>query len=370
MRILWFTWKDKKNPLSGGAEVMNEELAERAIKDGHEVTFIVAGYPGCRKEEVVNGYRVIRVGNRFSVYIYAGLYYLKHLRHWPDLIIEEINTIPFLTQLYAPRRKRLLFIYQLAREVWFHELPSSLRLLSSVGYLIEPMYLYLLNDNVALTESASTQKDLMRFGFLKKNVSIIPPGTTIRPIISLDQAKKNAHPTILSLGAIRSMKQTLHQIEAFEIIKASLPKARLIVAGSASSEYGQKVLKYISQSPYKEDIEFRGPVDDLEKKGLMQKAHVILVSSIKEGWGLIITEANSQGTPAVVYNVDGLRDAVRHSETGILTAENSPMGLARGVIDLLQGSTNYRRLQENALMWSKTLNFDESYKEFKKHLVV
>ena len=29
MKILWLTWKDRKNPLAGGAEVVNEELAEK-----------------------------------------------------------------------------------------------------------------------------------------------------------------------------------------------------------------------------------------------------------------------------------------------------------------------------------------------------
>ena len=39
MKILWLTWKDRKNPLAGGAEVVNEELAKRLVKDGHEVIF-------------------------------------------------------------------------------------------------------------------------------------------------------------------------------------------------------------------------------------------------------------------------------------------------------------------------------------------
>ena len=41
MKILWFTWKDMKNPYAGGAEVVNEQLAKRLVADGHEVTFLV-----------------------------------------------------------------------------------------------------------------------------------------------------------------------------------------------------------------------------------------------------------------------------------------------------------------------------------------
>jgi glycosyltransferase involved in cell wall biosynthesis len=220
MRILWFTWKDKKNPLSGGAEVMNEELAKRAVKDGHEVIFLVAAYSGCKKKEVIDGYTVIRIGGRQTIYIAAALYYLKYLRSWPVLIIEEINTVPFLTNIYAPSKKRILFIYQLAREIWFHELPKKMYLLSALGYLCEPLYLRFLSNEICFTESQSTQKDLTSYGFAKKNIHIIPPGTNIQPIESLHKIEKYKHFTVLSLGSIRSMKQTLHQIEAFETIKA------------------------------------------------------------------------------------------------------------------------------------------------------
>ena len=46
MNILWLTWKDRKHPLAGGAEVVNEELAKHLARDGHEVKFIVAGLRG------------------------------------------------------------------------------------------------------------------------------------------------------------------------------------------------------------------------------------------------------------------------------------------------------------------------------------
>lgn len=98
----------------------------------------------------------------------------------------------------------------------------------------------------------------------------------------------------------------------------------------------------------------------------MRKSHLILVSSIKEGWGLIITEANSQGTPAVAYNVDGLRDAVMDMKTGLLTKENAPEALAEHVISLFNNKELYLQLQKNAYDWSKTLTFDNSYDVFKK----
>ncbi len=158
MKILWLTWKDRQHPLAGGAEVVNEELAKRLVADGHEVTFLVGGFPEGLPRAGSRGFKIIRVGSRFSVYWQAYRYYKQHLQGWPDLVIDEVNTIPFLAKLYAKERN-ILFVHQLCREIWFYEMPFPLSLL---GYLIEPLYLRLLNDRKVITVSASSKRDLMR----------------------------------------------------------------------------------------------------------------------------------------------------------------------------------------------------------------
>ncbi len=53
----------------------------------------------------------------------------------------------------------------------------------------------------------------------------------------------------------------------------------------------------------------------------MSRAHIILVPAVREGLGLVVTEANALGTPAVGYDVPGLRDSIRHAKTGINVME-------------------------------------------------
>ena len=50
----------------------------------------------------------------------------------------------------------------------------------------------------------------------------------------------------------------------------------------------------------------------------MSRSHVIVVASIREGWGLIVTESNAVGTPALVYDSPGLVDAVKINITGLV----------------------------------------------------
>jgi len=394
MRILWLTWKDTGHPQAGGAEVVNEELAKRLAKEGHDVTFLVGGHKSCKPKERRDGFEIIRIGGRFSVYRHARSYYKKHLRGWADLVIDEVNTIPFFAKFYV-KEPSVLFVHQLAREIWFYQMPFPVSL---VGYLLEPLYLRLLathspdRPTTVITVSESTKADLIRHGFKAENVHIISEGIELKPVPTLAKSEKYERPTLLSLGAIRPMKRTLEIVKAFEIIKSQSPtpvipargeikhpssqldtrSLRLIIAGDTIGGYGKKVLRYIEQSPYRIDIEVLGRVSKEEKIELMQKSHAIAVTSVKEGWGLIVTEANSQGTPAVVYNVDGLRDSVRDGETGMVTKENTPESLADSIVSLLGHSDAhppaYPSLRIAAWEWSKEITFDRSYSDFKRIL--
>jgi glycosyltransferase involved in cell wall biosynthesis len=124
-------------------------------------------------------------------------------------------------------------------------------------------------------------------------------------------------------------------------------------------------MRLIDTSKYKKDIIYFGKVKKEKKIELLQKTHLLCVSSVKEGWGLIVTEANSQGTPAIVYDVDGLRDSVKNNKTGLICQKNTPENLAKNIIKLLNDREKYQNLRINAWQWSKEINFDNSYKQFK-----
>jgi len=359
------TWRDRRHPRAGGAELVNEEVAKRLARDGHEVKFIVGSFPGSTTEEKRDGFSIVRLGNRFTVYWKAYRYYKKHLRGTFDIVIDEMNTIPFFAKLYVKERN-IMFVHQLCREIWFYEMPFPLSL---IGYLLEPLYLRLLSfgSPVVVTVSESTKKDLLRFGFRSEKIHIISEGIEMQPLSTFDfpLSTKYSVPTILALGAIRAMKRTYDILKAFEHVRSTIPDARLILVGEPEGRYGKRVLAFAKRSMFARDIECVGKVDAAKKIELLQKSHVLAVASVKEGWGLTVTEANSQGTPAVVYDVDGLRDSVRDGETGIITKKNTPAALANSLARLLANESVYVAMQKNALAWSKEITFENSYRDFK-----
>ena len=360
MNVVWFSWKDRRHPQAGGAELITDQILRRLVEDGHDVTLLTADYPGAVPAS--DGVHVVRGGGRFTVYFHAWRYYRKYLRAKADLAIDEMNTIPFFAGWYT-HVKSIMMVHQLAREIWFYQLPWFI---GWIGYLAEPLYLFLLRRQAVVTVSESSKQDLLRYGFDASKVRIISEGIELDRLPSLDGIKKYDRPTMLSLGAMRAMKRTIDQVRAFEIAKKDLPDLQLKIAGDSEDPYGKHVLRYIEQSPFKDDIEYLGRVSAEKRLELMRKSHFIAVTSVKEGWGLIVSEAGSQGTPAVAYDVDGLRDSVQDGETGIIASDNDARGLAAAIVRLLADQTRYEALRQGAWQATKTLTFDQSYRDFLK----
>jgi len=104
MKILWLNWKDIQHPQAGGAEVVTDQIASRLARDGNEVILLSGAGRGVKGDQI-HGYKVFRLGNKFSLYWKAFRYYKKYLQDWADIIIEEVNTIPFFLSFTRGTKK-------------------------------------------------------------------------------------------------------------------------------------------------------------------------------------------------------------------------------------------------------------------------
>ena len=99
-----------------------------------------------------------------------------------------------------------------------------------------------------------------------------------------------------------------------------------------------------------------------EKKRLLKTSHALIITSIREGWGLVVTEANAMGTPAIGYDVAGLRDSIRDKDTGILVESGNIQALGEAMIRFLGDQKMQKRLSNSAWEWSKEFTWDNSAK--------
>lgn len=351
MNILWFNWKDILNPEKGGAEIYTYEIAKRLVKKGYSVTLFTSKFKGCKKEEFVDNIKIVREGGKITVYLKAINFCKKNYTKF-DIIIDEINTIPFLTPKFAKNVKVIALIHQLAKEFWFYETSFPINL---IGYhILEPKLLKYYVNIPTITVSNSTKTDLEKLGF--KKIFVVHNGLNVKPLNKIPEKYKQ--PVIIFVGRMKKAKKPQDVIKAFKIVKKEVGNVILWMVGDG---YLRKKLEKIS----KETIKFFGYVSNKTKNELIKKAWVIAVPGVREGWGQVVTDANALGTPAVGYNIPGLKDSIKHGYNGILV-ETNPEALAEGIIEILTNNNLRKKLSRNAIKWAKKFSWDKSAKQFEK----
>lgn len=367
MDALILNWKDIRNPDVGGAEIILYELAKRMVKQGHTVTWFCRAFSGGKKEEMIDGIRVIRRGNRLTVYWEAFRYY-RSLRVKPDKVLDCINTICWQTPLYVPKEKRIAYVNQLAKEVLFNELPP---IISYIAYALEPLEYQYYKDTKFLCYSESVKKDITTFGIPEKNISIFPIG------IDHDRykpGKKSKDPLFLFVARLTRMKRPDLCVEAMRIVVKTLPKTKLAIVGYGPMEtklYQMIKMYTLEKNVYlvnKDALYFDNNPKD-QKVKLMQQAWALLLPSVKEGWGMVVTEAAACGTLSIVTNVTGLKDSVIHNQTGILMSSNpTSRQLADAMIKITTNRDFRYRLSKQALQLAMYFTWERCYKTVQTHL--
>jgi glycosyltransferase involved in cell wall biosynthesis len=354
LNILIFNWRDIRNPEAGGAEVFTHENAKRWVKMGNEVTLFTSEYPNCEEEEVLDGVRIVRSGGKYTVYGRAKKYYKQRFsREGYDIIVDEINTRPFLTPRFVDKNKIIALIHQLAREYWFYEIPFPISYLGY--YFLEERWLRNYVNIPTVTVSESTKQDLLHLRF--KDVSVVPEGLNFTPLNKIPE--KEPYPVVVYVGRLRRAKRPDHAIKAFTIVKEQIPKAKLWIIGDG---YFRKHLETIAT----DGMTFFGYVPGSKKLTLMKRAWVLVNPSVREGFGLNVVEANALGTPCVAYDVAGLRDSVKNDETGLLARAGSIKDLAEKIIMILKHKIFRLSLSRNALIYSRLFTWDNSAEAFLK----
>jgi|SRR5271157_360992 len=355
LKILVFNWRCWLNPERGGAEVFTHEVLKRWAAAGHEVTLFTAKFRGSKQKEVDDGVNIVRSGGRYSVYWKAREHYRRYFsKEKYDIVIDEINTIPFLASKFVRRGERVIaLIHQLAREYWFYETPFPA---SYFGYyVLEKRWLKNYRNISTVTVSESSRKDLADLGFEK--VFVVGEGLNFEPLEKPDE--KTNFPVIVFVGRLKKAKRPDNAVEAFRMIKQRVPNAELWIIGD-----GYLKEKLLRNAPG--GVRFFDPLSNRERRDLIRKSWVLVNPSIREGFGLNVIEANALGVPSVAYNVAGLRDAIVNGKTGLLAIPGSTQDLANAIIRILADADFRNRLSEEALVRARNFSWGKVADAFMK----
>lgn len=353
-RILILNWRDPQHPLAGGAEISLMEHAKYWKSKGAEITWFASSFKDARSEEVdSNGIQVIRKGTHYTVHFWAYIFYKVGNLSKYDIVIDCFHFIPFFTPFYMKNTKIIAMIHEVAGRIWYKNMPF---LVAFVGYHLEPLFFKPYKRCRFITVSESTKNELEIVGIENDNIDVIHNG--VRECKLDKKTKKEKNPTIIFLGRISKDKGIDDALNAFLMIREQIADSRLWVVGKEESQgiFDTLKKKYIQLDGF---IKYWGYVDSKRKFNLLRKSWVLIHPSVKEGWGLTVIEAATQGTPTVAYNVEGLRDSIQDKHTGILTEPNAS-ALADAVINIINNEKKLANLSRNTQDYSKQFNWKKS----------
>jgi glycosyltransferase involved in cell wall biosynthesis len=352
IKVLIFNWRDIKNPAAGGAENFTYQVMRRFVQAGHEVDQVSAGFEGSEPRDDQAGIQVYRVGDKWSVYREAKRFYRRSSSKY-DVVIDEINTRPFGTVKYVNRGERIFaLVHQLAREFWYHEMPYPVAYLGD--HFLEEHWLKPYHNVPTFAVSNSTLKDLNLLGFTKVRIAL--QGLNYPPLASVPP--KADDPTLVFVGRFTKAKRPDHALEAFKIARKQIPDLRLKMIGRG---YLQDRLT----EQKGEGTEILGYLPLEEKSAIISRSHVLLVPAVREGWSIVVTEANALGTPAIGYKVNGLVDSIKNGKTGLLCDPN-PEDMARKIVELISDPTRLKTMSSVALEDSRQYSWDSSANDMLK----
>lgn len=348
-KILLINWRDIKNPEAGGAELYFHEIFKRLNTRNYEVTVLSHSVPGLPAEEIVDGMRTIRTGSKFLFNYTAFLYARKHQKEY-DLIVEDLNKIPFFTTL-GTKCKRMHMVMHFFRKSIFRETFFPLAL---YVYLMERAVALFYRNEHFLAISQSTADEIVDMGIKAKEIMVVEPGIDTE-YFKPTQAKADP-PVISYVGRLMKYKNAQFVIKAMPRLRELVPGIVLEVAGGG--DYRADLEKMVDELGVKDSVRFLGRVSEDEKRDLLSRSSLFINPSFKEGWGINNIEANLCGTISMSNNVAGLKDSVVDGVTGLLYENDDPEGFCQKAAAVLHDKERLATLERQAKERALSMSWD------------
>ncbi len=353
--VVFFNWRDIANPEGGGSERYIETMARGLVAHGARVTIFCAAHDEAPSDQVVDGVRYVRRGNHLDVYLHGVWNLLLRRFGKVDLVVDVQNGLPFFTRV-ATRRPVVVLVHHVHREQWPVVFPG---LLGKVGWWIERRLapvLYRTSQYIAV--SRATRAELSTLGVDKSRIAIVHNGTAPPPAVA---AERSPTPALVVVGRLVPHKQVEHAVDAVVALRQEHPQVQLTIVGSGWWE--DDLRKYVAEAGAGDLVTFEGHVSEERKHEILARSWLMLLPSLKEGWGLVIGEAGAHRVPTVAYSsAGGTRESVLQERSGLLVGDQ--VEFTGAVRELLRDTDRRKRLGDGAHDMSRGFAWESSQSSF------
>jgi len=342
MRILQIT--PRYPPQSGGVETHVQEISERLVERGHEVTVVTAdaGTGGAHRTQQ----------NGVTVHRYRSLAPNEAIHFCPQIsaavrtadvdIVHAHNyhSFPlFFAALGVGSRRFVVTTHYHGGSA------NSVRdRLLSAYHPIGRWAVQQADEVIAVSE---WEREQLRTDF-GVEATVIANGIVVERFSEAVAAERD-RPYLLTVGRLEEYKGVQYVIRAMD----SLPEYDLLIAGSGS--YREQLEQIAHAEGVAEQVEFLGYVDDEVLPGLYAGADVYVTMSEFEAYGMTVAEALAAGTPCVIRTGSALDTWLSYS--GVFAVDNTD---ARSLARILREASSKRIYIDCLPTWQTVVKNIES----------
>jgi len=350
-RVRVLAWRDLDDPEAGGSERHAHRVASLWARAGLEVALRTSAV-GRRSSMVTrDGYRVVRRSGRYAVFARAAAEGLSHPARPGEAMVEIWNGMPFWSPLWF-RGPKVVFLHHVHAEMWGMTLPAWMARTGEVAerWMAPPVY----RTTRVVTLSRSARAEIVeRLGLRPDRVSVVPPG--VEPKFSPGLGRSST-PLVVAVGRLAPVKRFDLLIRALVKVREALPDVRAVIVGEGQERRRLEALRH--EVGADDWLSLPGRVDDDALVGWYRRAWVVASASLREGWGMTLTEAGACATAVVASDIAGHRDAVVDGRTGLLARGEA--GLAVAIDRVLRDDDLRARLGRQGLARARRLTWDRT----------
>lgn len=357
-------------PYVGGGQRYIQHLGKELNKFGFDVHWLYTKQPNTKKEELIDGIKCHRIGVPFgrAFFPLASMLPAYKLAKKVDLLQFDVYFAGMSGWIPGKMSKKpyLLMVYEFFQELW--NTMAKNRIESCVYRGIEkylanspyPLFLTISEYTKSRMVNLGCDEELVKVVYLGVDHELFYPGykQTFRKKHKLDKKFILGWTGRMNLSQSKNLPMLL---KAFKIVKEQVPNTVLAFDGPDF----HKLAPTVKEMGLKigDDVIYNGCTSRPELPTFYSSMDLYVCSSLSEGFGLSVVEAEACGKPVVCFDVGSLPEVVKDKKTGIVVKEKTEQAFAEAIIILLNDERERKNYGDSAAKWSKLFNWEKTAKE-------
>ena len=317
--------------VTGGAERRIYEIGTRLVVRGHDVHIFSLGYWMNTKEyagqEVIKykGITYHSLGKPMDLYtnndtrsVREALYFARRVlsANFDDFDIVDCQGFPYFScytskiKTFINETNLVITLHEIWNDYWYEYMGKK----GLFGKIVEKGILHLTDNVICVSELTY---DNMIQNSNPSNACIIPNGVNIKDIVYIDPS--DTYCDVLYAGRLIPEKHVDLLIDAIDIVRKKHPYVKCFIVGEGPAE--DALRKQVSDLNLENNVFFKGFYEDQrDLYRTLKSSSLFVLPSLREGFGIVVIEANACGVPVVTVNapMNASKDLVVHQNGWVI----------------------------------------------------